>query len=530
MRLCRRRSHCFALAFTSAAKHELLHFRNAILRSILNNLATTLWVVLPPNRLFMVSVIGLFTLILKGRSMSSFLQRKQKSRQPTTPEPTSPTHTPQQWLSPAFNQSVPNFAKLPHPHRSLGFSSIRQLARSSRQGPSRPEGHRLRSSSSLYGTLRDQCTPPILESIAKASPNSSELELHIRHDSSADSFTPDQSGVSAGSSDLTTPSPGKSHALLQLNTSSPPQPDDMGQKTSTLTRKPLSLKAKQSLATVRGDQERERSSPEPDLSPQPPSATKPPPAKSSLKVQVPRRRSSLTAIHLDSSHFDTLDPKHPNLQHRASTLTEPARRPSGLSESIVPIISNTSRLEIKAQLHGTLSPPLLSPPISATRVSSISSNSPSDNQRTSPVSSHIHLPKTFPKGPVPIPAPTLTIVHKHCYQGHRRMIPSSNKYSPVPCMVCRQEEYDKRYRCPFCALRVCEPCLAEFDRRGRDLEQTVTWMAKLKEDAKAAEWLDEKGSATGPKNGGVECDWKENAGKQTPEPDRVRKKKMRETM
>ena len=465
-----------------------------------------------------------------GKSMSPFLQRKQRSGQPTSPDSTSPPHTPQQWLRPAFNQSLPNLAKSSHPHRTLGFSSIKQLARSSRQTQNQSQAQRLRSSSSLYGTLRDQCTPPAPETHVKG-PESSELELQHSHNSSTESITRDYTGLSIDSSHPTTPSPGKPRAFCELNIASPRQAKSMGQIASSLTRKPLSIKAKQSLATFRGEKEREPSTPNPEVTPQGPSATKPQPEKPSLQVQVPRRRSSLTAIHLDSSHFDTIDPKHPSLQHRSSTLTEPARRPSGLSESIRPIISNTGTVNTTFPTRETLSPPLLSPPISTSRASSAASSSPSDNPRTSPIPPHIHLPKTFPQGPVPIPAPPLTIVHMKCYQGHRRMVPSPNKFNPVPCMVCKQEEHDKRWRCPFCALRLCGPCKAEFDRRGRDLEAVVFSMDQLKEEeAKAAEWIKENMSPGHGKEDSAENKWKENGGMQTPDPERLRKKKMRETM
>ena len=462
--------------------------------------------------------------------MSPFLQRKQRSQQPTSPDSTSRSRTPQQWLRPAFNQSLPNLTRSSHSHRRFGFSSIKQLARSSRQTPNHPQAQRLRSTSSLYGTLRDQCTPPEPEPHTKI-PETAELDLHHSHNSSAESITPEHTGLSLDSSHPTTPSPGKPRAFSQLNIASPTLVRSMGQKASLLTRKPLSLKAKQSLATFRGEQDREPSSSKPEVTPQAPSATKPVPEKSSLKVQVPRRRSSLTAIHLDSSHFDTLDPKHPNLQHRSSTLTEPARRPSGLSENIRPIIPSTGTVNITFPTRETLSPPLLSPPMPTSRASSASSNSPSENPRTSPIPSHIHLPKTFPQGPIPIPAPPLTIVHMKCYQGHRRMLVSANKYNPVPCMVCKQEEQDKRWRCPFCALRLCGPCMAEFDRRKRDLEVVVAWMDTLKEEeAKAAEWVNGDGPAGKQKEDGVEAKWKENGGMRTPDLERLRKKKMRETM
>ena len=46
-----------------------------------------------------------------------------------------------------------------------------------------------------------------------------------------------------------------------------------------------------------------------------------------------------------------LDPKRPNLQHRASTLTEPGCRPSSLAESIRPVILNSGTLVVTPQRY-----------------------------------------------------------------------------------------------------------------------------------------------------------------------------------
>ena len=73
--------------------------------------------------------------------------------------------------------------------------------------------------------------------------------------------------------------------------------------------------------------------------------------------------------------------------------------------------------------------------------------------------------------------------------------------------------------------------MAEFDRRGRDLEAVVFWMDQLKEEeAKAAEWIKENMSPGKQREDIAENKWKENAGMRTPDPERLRKKKMRETM
>lgn len=76
----------------------------------------------PGRSLYSEHVDRLFPIINEIRKgMSPFMQRK-------TPDS---TRSPQQWFRPASNQSVPHLTKSPHPNRALGFSSIKQLARSS---------------------------------------------------------------------------------------------------------------------------------------------------------------------------------------------------------------------------------------------------------------------------------------------------------------------------------------------------------------------------------------------------------------
>ena len=73
--------------------------------------------------------------------------------------------------------------------------------------------------------------------------------------------------------------------------------------------------------------------------------------------------------------------------------------------------------------------------------------------------------------------------------------------------------------------------MAEFDQRKRDLGVIVAWMDSLKEEEeKAAGWTNGDGFAGKQKEDGGEAKWKENGGMQTPDPERLRKKKMRETM
>ena len=155
---------------------------------------------------------------------------------------------------------MPYLAKSPHPNRALGFSSIKQLARSSRipltttrsTGTDPQPIHRLRRQSSLYGTLRDQCTPPESSKSLGNNPHHTYDDRHHSHNSSSDSVTPDQSGLTVGSSSPITPSLAGRNPFYELAATSPLQSKSMGQWQSTIARKPLSVKAKQSLAIIWG--------------------------------------------------------------------------------------------------------------------------------------------------------------------------------------------------------------------------------------------------------------------------------------
>lgn len=448
------------------------------------------------------------------------------------PDPSTSTKSeasirgPGQWFRAAANQSGPNLPSSQHPNRGRGFSSIKDLAlkeralkeiaRSLQRVPS-PEDklvvrhpspvntlpdHLLRNKSSLYGTLRDQCTPPELTLPAPAV-----LARFPSQRSSTDSFTPDQSGVSNESSHPTTPSPAKHHAFDQFETttlfetSTLAQPRSMGQQVSAVLRKPVSLKGKQSLATIKGNtredwrEKREQAqqlplSPESSrATPVPYSSTKQPPVRGPIVIpNVPRRRSSLTAIHLNSLHFDSVDPNHTQLQHRASTLTEPRQhRPSTLSDTLRPVISSIGPCTPITQinLRDTLSPPLLSPPLSGSRLSQSPSDPPSANSRNSVLKQQIYLPKTFPNGPVPVLAPLLTVCHHQCYQQHKRVFASGNVICPVPCMACGDVEEPRFWKCIWCGLRVCATCMKQFDQQGRKLDMLLEWVRGREEEGMA---------------------------------------------
>ncbi|KAL6715599.1 hypothetical protein ACLMJK_006560 [Lecanora helva] len=370
----------------------------------------------------------------------------------------SATHTPQQWFRPSLTRSVPNLARSHQQNKSHGFSSIKDFARTSRRplaalptNISQPPNHTVRASNSLYGTLRDQCSPP--PPTAPELPFSSAIVLRRSQSSSADSVTPDQSGISTESSHPTTPSPAKHSAFVELSSGADVPSCTMGNKQSSLAKKSRSIKEKPNATGLDGQQEDSSEAPTKEPKGKQPATFSP--RGSPAAVKVPTRRSSLTVLQPIE------------------------RRPSTLAETIKPVESNTSTikpLNIALQRDSTLSPPLLSP---TSRLSSTSSQAPSTTplptSRSSVAGSRIHLPKTFPNGPIPMPVPRLTRIQYQCYANHKRLMSAPNRHCPVPCMACKKMA-EEMWRCTFCMIRICPRCKTAFDARRRNLESLMYWL------------------------------------------------------
>ena len=398
-----------------------------------------------------------------------------------------PTH------SPLNHQSVSSPAKTQHPHRAFGFTSIRELGKSSSRQTLRTLSPNVQQQPYSHG-----CSPP-KDGVLKppkaikdpGSPLASESGRQQSRDSSIESLPVDKSGISNDSTYATTPSPAKHRAFQLLEPSPPVQRKSMGNKGSTVLKKPIPFDRKKRSAAVTRDTDEsighshQQAS---DRSQQPVTFSARP---SSVMVNVPRRRSSLTALHLDSSHFETPDPQRQNMQHRASTLTEPSRRLSIPAETIRPLTtimlsSSDTKPTIQVQQRetlspGFLSPPLLSPALSNSQLSSASSQAPSPKSPNSGRPTYIHLPKTFPDGPIETPAPPLTVTQRKCYLSHRRIIPSRNKACPVPCMTCGEKEGKLRWKCMWCGLRICPACMAGFEANHRNLDDFLASLEKGKE-------------------------------------------------
>lgn len=201
----------------------------------------------------------------------------------------------------------------------------------------------------------------------------------------------------------------------------------------------------------------------------------------SVKVPIPRRRSSLTALHLDASHFEKPINGNDVLKHRASTLTSTYKQITKSQETLTPLSRALTQDTLKAPMQ---------PLTTSTRHSSISDKAPS-NVSIKPT--HIHLPKTFAVALEQMPKPPITKAHRNCYHSHRHpsMLEAKNALHPVPCMTCGNlgEEEDVFQCCMWCSLRICPECFTEFDKQDRKLEVFQPWLSRNKRRTKPLKGL-----------------------------------------
>jgi hypothetical protein len=56
--------------------------------------------------------------------------------------------------------------------------------------------------------------------------------------------------------------------------------------------------------------------------------------------------------------------------------------------------------------------------------------------------------------------PPLSNVQLDCYQSHRFMRNTRNKFCPVACMICARQDSEQRWRCSWCCLSACGSCMS----------------------------------------------------------------------
>jgi hypothetical protein len=137
----------------------------------------------------------------------------------------------------------------------------------------------------------------------------------------------------------------------------------------------------------------------------------------------------------------------------------------------------------------------------------LSTSAPKTPPAASPLalsSPAVNLNITFPKPSTPatpgtiFQGPELDIVHFECYQNHALMRNSKNTVCPVACMLCRKKELGQRWRCSWCCLSACGPCMQVLTSTpGRDLRVCVEKVGKRGEQSNGIGHGQEGGSWSG---------------------------------
>ncbi|CAE7205866.1 PAT1 domain containing protein [Pyrenophora teres f. teres] len=132
------------------------------------------------------------------------------------------------------------------------------------------------------------------------------------------------------------------------------------------------------------------------------------------------------------------------------------------------------------QQQKTISPTLPSPPVQTIYQQP---QQPQQSEPQKPLPQEPKIPAPFSpltRHPVPLPiVPAITPAHLNCYSAHRHNIWSNNTFQPMACMVCRENNRERKWTCTWCQLRICGNCSEELKAvPGRDLAR----MMEIKED------------------------------------------------
>ena len=431
----------------------------------------------------------------------------------------SSTQSPQNWYHRTFNRFI---SQPGSPHQPIGLQGTAPTKKLSRKTSlsflnatfkdrhlfstqQEESGQRNESLVQLPGTPGGHSCRPL------------SLVVYERTTSSLDLLTPDQSGLSSDSGGPITPRATQSVYQLPLyNKELPGQvmggsdSKVAGTNVTKILRKPVTglLKIKKG---QQSDADSDLSTSTPDPQPTSAAGSEPAPATSaevapapttattaevkklvkefsdgagpfpdlhhrasSGKLKVPRRRSSLTAIHLNQTHFEK------PLSSKRSGSVNRGKRGTSFSESFQPVVNisgSTTAVPSPNPQEGDWSgdlqsPDLFSPPLSNRRPSDLVSSSSQAR------STQIRFPETFPDGdPILKPAP-LMISHYACSRSHKLMRRERAIFNQVPCMTCEIDDKLTRFTCTWCELRVCESCMRQLSSRPRrPLEPLVKWAA-----------------------------------------------------
>ncbi|KAJ2906206.1 hypothetical protein MKZ38_002631 [Zalerion maritima] len=130
---------------------------------------------------------------------------------------------------------------------------------------------------------------------------------------------------------------------------------------------------------------------------------------------------------------------------------------------------------VMAAVHGAPMPEL---PIPVTQSSTM------DGKAQAP--EHAHRPNSHVYTGIPVMPGTvvdstpITAVHYQCFKQHKHFRQSPNTNCPLTCQTCQKRDTEMRWRCNWCALRVCRNCLDMLLGSNRDLSLVMEKIAPIK--------------------------------------------------
>ncbi|KAL1611781.1 hypothetical protein SLS60_000001 [Paraconiothyrium brasiliense] len=150
----------------------------------------------------------------------------------------------------------------------------------------------------------------------------------------------------------------------------------------------------------------------------------------------------------------------------ASINASPAQQPS---PSVPP--TTTPKPSFPPRSASRLPPPPAFASLPSQQRSSANEITSMSEEESSPPSTPF-VPLT--QAPTHVPNPPITERHHACYSRHATFVWSKNSFQPMACMICANNDAERRWACVWCYLRICVDCSEELQRTpGRNLARVL---------------------------------------------------------